>query len=122
MNMEANFGVQSDGGNNNPPSFNPEELQNEEKLTVAEITEKLVDSNDEYLKELGKLEKGESFDEIWLATYHGSLCNWRYDISSLPGVPTFVNQEVIDEIDKRLYLIAEGLEAHDEGYKENTIH
>lgn len=119
------FDVQPNSSNNHPPYTKPpaeawlgmdQEVEKTPGLKPEEVIGKLAETKEKYEEEIGKLEAGEEFGEVWLGTYHGALQDWKSDMSA--GVRTVEKEEVLGEVNNRLARIYEGLVKHDERYRE----
>lgn len=108
--MMEGFEVQQNNSSNNSLSFIHEDVQKRERLTAEEISGQLNVTTTRYEEELEKLKSGDNPDQLWLATYQDNLVCWMNDMKIMEGTLKSGNEEVLDEIEKRLYLISEELE------------
>jgi len=107
MRMES-FGVQPNNGVNRPPQFSPEEMK--VRLGVDEIMGQLNITAVRYEDELSKLKAGGDVDNEWLGNYQANLIDWMNSIRLVEGTLKRGNEEVLEEIERRLYLLSEEAE------------
>lgn len=107
MGME-NFGAQLNNGNNRPPQFNPEEMK--VRLGVDEIMGQLNVTTARYEDELEKLKVGGNVDKEWLGNYQANLVDWMNNIKIMEGTLKRGNEEVLEEVERRLFLLSEEVE------------
>lgn len=107
MGMEGNF-EQFNNSNNHLPHFNSEEMR--VRLNVDEIMGQLNVTTDRYEDELEKLKAGEDVDREWLGNYQGNLIDWMNAIKMTEGTLRRGNEEVLNEVERRLFLISEEME------------
>lgn len=77
------------------------------RLNVDEIMGQLNVTTDKYEDELEKLKAGEDVDSEWLGNYQGNLIDWMNAIKMTEGTLRRGNEEVLSEVERRLFLISE---------------
>lgn len=107
--MMEGFGVQPNNNKNQQP-FDIEVGQKRERLTADEIAGQLNITGPRYEEELEKLRSENGHDELWIATYQDNLIHWMNDMRISEGVLKRGNDEVLEEIEHRLYMLSEEIE------------
>ncbi len=135
MGFEGNHMSQPGTGNEHPANnlVIPEEkvanlvqeTRNMNNLEIGEIEKRLADEkmSKKYEEELGNIESGAEFDEMWLATYHDALSGWKEDLVTMPFSRR--NEVVLDEVTGRIARILWALEAREEwlaGHGDSVLH
>lgn len=102
-----------------PPRFNFENegVEKRDRLTVDEIAGQLAVTATKYEDALETLKRGDDTDKEYLELYQANLVDWMNDIRITEGTLTRKNAEIMEEVEKRLFLISEELER-----TQNTLH
>lgn len=98
----------NNNGDNHHHNFTPEEMKI--RLTVDEIRGQLSITEDRYEEAIERLKGGDTIDMEYLATYQGNLIDWMNAIKIAEGTIKRENEEVLNEVERRLFLISEEME------------
>jgi len=98
----------SNNGDSHQHNFTPEEMK--VRLTVDEIRGQLAVTDDRYEAALERFKEGDTTDMEYLATYQGNLIDWMNAIKMTEGTLKRGNEEVLSEVERRLFLISEEME------------
>lgn len=108
---------QPNGGNRQPPKFNPENVR--VRLTVDEIRGQL--NHNEYEKALEKFEAGDESDKKYLIDYQGNLVDWINDILMGEGTQKSGNGEVLAEVKRRFDVVSMALGAQEKQKESDRV-
>lgn len=98
----------ANNGDSRQHNFTPEEMK--VRLTVDEIRGQLAVTDDRYEAAIERFKEGDTTDMEYLATYQGNLIDWMNAIKMTEGALKRGNEDVLNEVEKRLFLISEETE------------